>query len=128
MVLETALCKLRRRLSLCSSLRHVLEQIGLQLGLLQARDDISCCLLPVSESRLQQLLGDLQTVHLHTRLRQEPMWDTTKEKLPNHGESAVQPYKGLLPNAHFSPPGLQCADVRCGKPGRGMNDDESSSG
>ena len=106
MVLETALCKLRRRLSLCSSLRHVLEQIGLQLGLLQARDDISCCLLPLSESRLQQLLGDLQTVHLHTRLRQEPMWDTTKEKLPDHGVSAVQPYNGLLPNADI--PHLVC--------------------
>ena len=64
MALETAVCKMRRHLRLCSSLRHVLEQIGLQLGLLQARDDISYCLLPLSESRLQQLLGDLQTVHL----------------------------------------------------------------
>ena len=56
----------------------------------------------LSESRLQQLLGDLQTVHLHTRLRQEPMWNTTKEKLPDHGESAVQPYNGLLPNADIT--------------------------
>ena len=86
---------MRRRLRLCSSLRHVLEQLYLQLGLFQARDDISCCLLPLSESSLQQLLGDLQTVHLHTRQRQEPMWDTTKEKLPDHGESAVQPCNGL---------------------------------
>ena len=34
------------------------------------------------------------------------MWDTTKEKLPDHGESAVQPYDGLLPNADI--PHLVC--------------------